>query len=65
MLSDEDLQAVADGLPAESSALVVAWENTWAARLATAIRGSQGELRLLERIPSDTVVAAVAALDTE
>ncbi|SDL06949.1 DUF6325 family protein [Streptomyces indicus] len=63
LFSDEDLQAIADGLPEQSSALVVAWENTWAARLATAIRGSQGRLRLLERIDRDTVAAAVAALD--
>ncbi|MER7171555.1 DUF6325 family protein [Streptomyces mesophilus] len=65
LFSDEDLQAIADGLPTQSSALVVAWENTWAARLGAAIRGSQGELRLLERIDRDTVVAAVAALDAD
>ncbi|WP_199552231.1 DUF6325 family protein [Streptomyces sp. N35] len=65
LFSDEDLQAIADGLPAQSSALVVAWENTWAARLAAAVRGSQGELRLLERIDRDTVVAAVTALDAD
>lgn len=65
LLSDEDLRAVAEDLPPSSSACVVVWENTWAARLATAIRGSRGELRLLERIPRDTVVAAVAALDAD
>ncbi|NGO81772.1 hypothetical protein G6045_39925 [Streptomyces sp. YC504] len=65
LFSDEDLQAIADGLPARSSALVVAWENTWAARLGAAIHGSQGELRLLERIDRDTVVAAVTALDAD
>ncbi len=63
LFSDEDLQAIADGMPARSSALVVAWENTWAARLGAAIRGSQGEIRLLERIDRDTVTAAIAALD--
>ncbi|MGW0903314.1 DUF6325 family protein [Streptomyces sp. NPDC002853] len=65
LLSDEDLRAVADDLPPESSALVVAWENTWAARLATAVRESRGELLFLERIPRETVVEAVAALDSE
>ncbi|MFD6415504.1 DUF6325 family protein [Streptomyces sp. NPDC060194] len=63
LLSDEDLQTVADELPANCSALVVAWENTWAARLATAIGASHGELRLLERVPRDVVLTAVAALD--
>lgn len=65
LLSDEDLRTVADNLPPESSALVVAWENTWAARLATALRDSQGELLLLERIPRAAVVEAVAALGSE
>ncbi|MBC9719036.1 hypothetical protein H9Y04_41580 [Streptomyces sp. TRM66268-LWL] len=65
LFSDEDLLKIADGMPAQSSALVVAWENSWAARLGAAIRGSQGELRLLERIPRDTVVAAFAALDAD
>lgn len=65
LLSDEDLRAVADSLAPESSAMVVAWENTWAARLATAVRGSGGELVLLERVPRATVVEAVSALDAD
>ncbi|MFF1355119.1 DUF6325 family protein [Streptomyces sp. NPDC058297] len=63
LLSDEDLRAVADELPAESSAVVVAWENTWAARLGAAVRDSHGEILLLERIPRSAVVEAVTALD--
>ncbi|QNS05104.1 DUF6325 family protein [Streptomyces xanthii] len=62
LLSDEDLRTVAEGLPPESSAAVVAWENTWAARLGAAIRGSGGEIVMLERIPRTTVAEAVAAL---
>ncbi|WP_353943311.1 DUF6325 family protein [Streptomyces sp. HUAS MG91] len=65
LLSDEDLRTVADNLPANSSALVVAWENTWAARLATAVRESKGELLLFERVPRDAVAEAVAALGAE
>ncbi|GAA1907757.1 hypothetical protein GCM10009837_34210 [Streptomyces durmitorensis] len=63
LLSDEDLRAVAEGLAPESSAVVVAWENTWAARLAGAVRESRGEILLFERIPREAVVEAVAALD--
>ncbi|WP_372343461.1 DUF6325 family protein [Streptomyces sp. KL116D] len=62
LFSDEDLHAVAEELPPASSALVVAWENSWAARLSTAVRASHGDLRLLERIPRAVVVEAVAAL---
>ncbi|MFJ8885198.1 DUF6325 family protein [Streptomyces sp. NPDC102402] len=63
LLSDEDLRTVSDTLAPRSSALVVAWENTWAGRLAAAVRGSAGEMVLLERIPRATVVEAIAALD--
>ncbi|WP_179892400.1 hypothetical protein [Streptomyces sp. rh34] len=40
LVSDEDLRTVSDSLGDGSSALVVAWENTWAARLAAAVRES-------------------------
>ncbi|MFJ3559753.1 hypothetical protein ACIPRM_28765 [Streptomyces anulatus] len=39
LLSHEDLRTVSDSLAIGSSALVVVWENTWAARLAAAVRG--------------------------
>ncbi|MEV6250802.1 DUF6325 family protein [Streptomyces sp. NPDC051742] len=63
LLSDEDLQTVADGLPPNSSAVIIAWENSWAARLADAIADSDGRLVLLERIPAEDVERAVAVLD--
>ncbi|MCP3756728.1 DUF6325 family protein [Streptomyces sp. TBY4] len=63
LLSDEDLETVAQGLAPDSSALVVVWENAWATRLASALRGSGGEVLFMERIPRDSVERAVAALD--
>ncbi|MEY9874523.1 putative membrane protein [Streptacidiphilus sp. MAP12-33] len=63
LLSDQDLDEVAQSLPEESSALVVVWENTWAARLAAALRASEGQLVMLERVPRELVVAAVDALE--
>ncbi|MGW2281510.1 DUF6325 family protein [Streptomyces sp. NPDC001770] len=63
LLSDEDLQGVAGDLGPGSSALVVAWENAWASRLAAALRGSHGEMVFLERIPRENVERAIAALD--
>jgi uncharacterized membrane protein len=65
LLSDEDLQMIADGLDPDSSALVVVWENTWAARVAAAIRGSDGQVIFMERVPRDDVVRAIKALDGE
>ncbi|WP_457031616.1 DUF6325 family protein [Kitasatospora sp. P5_F3] len=65
LLSEDDLQAVAADLEPGSSALVLVWENTWAARLAAALRNSDGRVLFLERIPRDEVVAAITALDKE
>ena len=65
LLSEEDLTGIADGLEADSSALVIVWENRWAARLAAAVRASQGRLISQDRIPRETVLRAIAALDEE
>ena len=63
LLNDEDLDGIAQGLAPDSSALVIVWENTWAARFAAAVRGSNGKLIADVRIPRDVVLKAVAALD--
>jgi uncharacterized protein DUF6325 len=65
LLSEEDLLGIADELEADSSALVIVWENRWAARLAAAVRASHGRLISQERIPRETVLRAIAALDEE
>ena len=65
LLSDEDLTRVAERMPDNSSALVLVWENTWASRLATALRESDGRMVFMERIPRAEVVRAITALDEE
>ncbi len=65
LLSDEDLSDIANGLDPGSSALVVVWENSWAARMAAAVRASRGRVIDFERIPADRVVRAIAALNEE
>jgi uncharacterized membrane protein len=65
LLNDEDLADIAEGLKPSSSALVIVWENSWAARFTTAVRESHGELIALERIPRENVMRAVAALDED
>jgi uncharacterized membrane protein len=60
-----DLAELARTLPPRSSALVVVWENTWAARLATAVRESRGRVAAFERIPFEVVQRALAAVDAE
>ncbi len=65
LLNDEDLMSMAEGLDPDSSAMVVVWENTWASRLAAAVRGSGGEVISYLRIPREAVVAAIEALEEE
>lgn len=65
LLSSDDLVQIAEDLQPESSAMVIVWENSWAARLGTALRRSHGEVVSLERIPRDVVLRAFAALETK
>jgi len=65
LLSEADLSDLAGGLAPDSAAMVVVWENTWAARFASAIRESHGRVAMIERIPQENVERAINALDEE
>lgn len=54
-LSEEDVLSLADGIPADSSALVILWEDLWAADLSRAIRESGGVLVDGGRIPHELI----------
>ena len=62
LLSDEDIAELAAELPLGSSAMVVVWEDTWAAPLAEAVRANGGQLLARETVPHEIVQAAVRAL---
>jgi hypothetical protein len=59
MLNEDDAHDLAAALDFNSSAGVLLFENTWATRLATAVRNAKGEVVFNERIPQ----AAVEALE--
>lgn len=61
LVSDEDLAVVRASMAPESTAVVVVFEETWATRLAAAVRGADGEVALHVQVPRDAVEAAVAA----
>ncbi|HEY3881569.1 MAG TPA: DUF6325 family protein [Trebonia sp.] len=63
LLSDEDLDEITDELEPGSSALVIVWENTWAARISAAIRDSHGQMISEDRIPRQNVLRAIADLE--
>ena len=46
----------------DSTVLVIAWENTWAAEIAASIRELDGEVLVMERIPAADVQLVVDAI---
>ena len=58
LLSEEDLEMVAEVLEPNSSGLMIVWEDLWASRLAAALRDAGGVILSGERIPHDIVEAA-------
>ena len=65
LLSDADLADLADMLKPETLAMIVVWENSWAARFAISVRALDGRIAMLERIPHENVERAITALDDE
>lgn len=61
LLTEEDVQIVADGLAPNSSAGLLVWENSWAARFAAAVHDADGRVVAHDRIPHDAYDAAVQA----
>jgi Family of unknown function (DUF6325) len=60
-LNEEDADEVSDDLPANSSALLLAFENTWAAKVTSALREADGVLIDSIRIPAEVVEQALTA----
>jgi uncharacterized membrane protein len=62
LLTDEDIEAAGEELEPDSSAALLMFENTWAGRLATAIREADGEVLAYERIPRDAMQEFLGAI---
>ena len=60
-LNEEDADEVSEDLPANSSALLIAFENLWAAKVVDALQAADAVLIDSIRIPADVVQAALAA----
>jgi len=61
VLDDEDVATVAENLAPNSSAFLLVWENTWAARFAAAVRNANGRVVDRANIPHEDAVAALEA----
>ena len=60
-LGSEDAEEVSDDLPSNSSTLLVAFENLWAAKLVGALQAADAVVIDSIRIPVDVVQAALDA----
>jgi hypothetical protein len=63
LLGDEDAAAAADAIEPGSAAVLLLYENHWAAPFAAAVRRNGGVLVDIQRIPHETVIEALDALD--
>src|SRR6185312_12416548 len=60
-LGPEDAEEVGDDLPDNSAALLIAFENLWAAKVVDALMAADAVLIDSIRIPADVVIAALEA----
>jgi hypothetical protein len=60
IISDADMLQVGASLDPDSSALIVVWEDLWAARFANAVLNAGGVMVDIQRIPAEAVEAAIA-----
>ncbi|MFM2076264.1 MAG: hypothetical protein RJA49_154 [Actinomycetota bacterium] len=63
-LHEEDILDAAEGLDPNSSALLIVWEDLWAARLGAEIVASGGILLRGERIPHQVVAELLSDIET-
>lgn len=65
LLGEEDILAIAEEVPAGASAVLVVWENVWAARFSAALDSVGGVVLAHERIDRSDLDAVVAAWGSE
>jgi hypothetical protein len=63
MLSDEDAGVAAQELAPGETAVLICFENTWAAPFATAVRRNGGQLLAFQRVEAQDVIDSLQALD--
>jgi len=61
LLAESDVEEIGEVLEPGSSAVVLVWENTWAAPFGSAGRRSGGQLVTSGRIPTQAILAALDA----
>src|SRR4051794_5993501 len=55
LVNEEDVGLAAENLEPDTSAALLVWEDVWAARMVSAVRGASGEVIERGLIPADAV----------
>ena len=61
LLGDDDVSIVSEALAPNSSAALIAWENTWAIPFGVAVANADGRLIDMVHIPRDAVLESLEA----
>jgi hypothetical protein len=64
LLGDEDAATAADGIEPGTAAVVIVYENRWAAPFAAAVRRNGGRLIDFQRIPTQELIASLEAAES-
>ena len=62
-LQDDDFQTVGEAIGEDSTAVILVYENHWAAALARAMRRGGGQLVATDRLPVQAILAALDATE--
>ncbi|MGN6373326.1 MAG: DUF6325 family protein [Solirubrobacteraceae bacterium] len=64
MLDEEDAAVAGEGLERGETAVLICFENAWAAPFVTTVRRNGGHLLAFQRVPAQEVLDTVQSLDT-
>lgn len=63
MLGDEDADVAGGALEPGETAVLICFENTWAAPFVRAVRGNGGRVLAAQRVPAQDILDTIEALD--
>ncbi len=65
MLGDEDASVASEGLEPGETAVLICFENSWAAPFVTSVMRNGGKVLAFERIPAEDLIETLAALEAD
>ena len=63
MLGDEDASVAGEGLQAGEAAVLICFENSWAAPFVTSVMRNGGKVLAFDRIPAEDLIETLQALE--